>query len=286
MRRKGLKERLKGLLSEDELAEFKSSLEVIGDLAIIKLPSRLEPLGEEIAEAILQVHRNVKAVFSQASPVKGEFRLRRLRYLAGEKRTETLHKEHGCLFKTDIVQTYFSPRLQYERLRIARLVKTGETIINMFAGVGCFSIIIARHANPCRVYSIDLNPQAYHYMWENVLLNRLVGVVKPVLGDAKTVIEGRLRRVADRVLMPLPAKAREYLSYALQALKPEGGWIHYYDFVQATCSREALTKASKLIPGILEGFKLDTEFGRIVRSVGPRWYQAVLDVKAKPLKDL
>jgi tRNA (guanine37-N1)-methyltransferase len=123
-------------------------------------------------------------------------------------------------------------------------------------------------------------------MWENVLLNRLVGVVKPVLGDAKTVIEGRLRRVADRVLMPLPAKAREYLSYALQALKPEGGWIHYYDFVQATCSREALTKASKLIPGILEGFKLDTEFGRIVRSVGPRWYQAVLDVKAKPLKDL
>ncbi|MHC1589696.1 MAG: class I SAM-dependent methyltransferase [Candidatus Hecatellaceae archaeon] len=281
MRGKGLKGKLKSLLSEGEAAEFRSSLEIIGDLAVVRLPPRLEPLGGRLAEAIMQVHSNVKAVFSQASPVEGEFRLRRLRHLAGENRTETVHREHGYLFKTDIAQTYFSPRLQYERVRVARLVQPGETVVNMFAGVGCFSIVIARKAKPAKVYSVDLNPQAYRYMRENILLNRLVGVVKPILGDAKTVVE-KLKGQADRVLMPLPAKAREYLPYALQALKPRGGWIHYYDFVQADDRREALTEAFRLIPESLEGFRLKAAFGRIVRSVGPRWYQTVLDVEAKP----
>jgi len=281
LRGKGLKEKLKSLLSESEAAELKSSLEIIGDLAVIRLPPGLKPLGGRLAEAIMQVHGNVKAVFSQASPVEGEFRLRRLQHLAGESRTETVHREHGCLFKADIARTYFSPRLQYERIRVARLVQPGETVVNMFAGVGCFSIVIARKAKPAKVYSVDLNPQAYRYMLENILLNRLIGVVKPVLGDAKTVVE-KLKGQADRVLMPLPAKAREYLPYALQALKPQGGWIHYYDFVQAAGRGEALTEAFKLIPRSLEGFRLKAAFGRVVRSVGPRWYQIVLDVEARP----
>lgn len=279
-----LKEKLKAWLSEHELSEFKSSLEIVGDIAVIRLPEALEPLGVRVAEAILQIHRNVKAVYAQASPVGGDFRLRSLKHLAGERRTETVHREHGCLFKVDLAEAYFSSKLQYERARIASLVRPGETIVNMFAGVGCFSIIIAKKAKSCRVYSIDLNPQAYRYMRENVLLNRLVGVVEPILGDAKTVVWERLRGVADRVLMPLPAKALEYLPYALQALKPSGGWIHYYAFVRALKPGEAPGRALERIPETLEGFRLKPCFGRVVRSVGPGWFQVVLDLEARPLE--
>jgi len=282
LRRKGFKEKLKAFLPEAEVERFRSSLEIVGDLAIIKLPPELESWGSRIAEAILQTHRNVRAVYQQITPVQGDFRLRGFRLLAGEGGTETIHREHGCLFKTDIAETYFSPRLQYERLRVARLVQPGEVVVNMFAGVGCFSLVIARHARPSKVYSIDLNPKAYHYMRENILLNKLAGIVEPILGDAKSVILERLRGKADRVLMPLPEKAREYLPYALEALKPAGGWLHYYEFLHAGRAREALSQAFKLLPENLHGFRLKPEAGRIVRSVGPGWYQVVLDVEAKP----
>ena len=281
MRGRGIKAKLKEILSGEEISEFKSSLEIIGDLAIIKLPPRLESKASLIANLIMSVHRNVRAVYSQESPVLGEYRVRRLRLLAGKPGTETVHREHGCMFKVDVAEAYFSPRLQYERLRVAKLLVEGEVVVNMFAGVGCFSIIMAKHARPSRVYSIDLNPKAYQYMVENVLLNRVAGVVKPILGDSKLVVERELAGVADRVLMPLPLKAREYLPSALKALKPDGGWIHYYDFVHAVKGEDPVRKVAETIPGSLEGFKLEVSSGRVVRSVGPKWYQVVLDILAE-----
>ncbi len=258
-------------------------LDIIGDLAVVRLPPLSSEVERRIAEAIMEVHRNVKGVFAQASPVSGEFRLRKLRHLAGVNRLETVHREHGCLFKVNLAEAYFSPRLQHERLRVARLIRPGEVVVNFFAGVGCFSILAAKHARPAKVYSIDLNPKAYQFMVENILLNKVMGVVEPILGDAARVVEERLSGVADRVLLPLPALARQYLPSALKCLKASGGWIHYYDFVQAAKSFEALGKGGNLIPSSLEGFKLEIAYSRIVRSVGPRWWQIVLDVKAKPL---
>ena len=281
MRGRGLKNRLKAVLTEDEIAELKSSLEIIGDLAIIKLPPKLKPKASLIAKTIMEIHRNVKAVYGQVSPVLGEYRVRRLSFLAGTPKTETIHREHGCLFKVDVAEAYFSPRLQHERLRVAKLVRDGETVVNMFAGVGCFSIIIARHAKPNIVYSIDLNPKAYRYMVENILLNRVADKVKPILGDSKSIVEERLVGVADRVLMPLPLKAKEYLPSAVKALKPRGGWIHYYDSIHAVKGENPIWKAAWSIPEKIGSFRLKVSGGRIVRSIGPNWYQVCLDISAE-----
>jgi len=259
-------------------------LDLIGDIAILRLPQVSREEEAKIAEIVMRVHRNVKAVFKQVSPVSGEFRLRRLEHLAGEKRLETVHREYGCLFKVNVAEAYFSPRLHHERFRVARLVSQGEVVVNFFAGVGCFSIMAAKHGKPSKVYSIDLNPAAYRYMKENILLNRVVGIVEPMLGDAAKLAEEKLERVANRVLLPLPELAQHYLPYAAKCLKARGGWIHYYDFVEARKPREALKEALKLIPEQVEGFKLQTVYGRIVRSVGPGRWQIVLDVKAEPLK--
>ena len=75
------------------------------------------PKKNLIADAILAHVKSAKVVFAQVSPVKGDYRVRNLSF-AGENRTITEYKEHGCRFRVDVAKTYFSPRLSTERLRL------------------------------------------------------------------------------------------------------------------------------------------------------------------------
>jgi tRNA (guanine37-N1)-methyltransferase len=280
-----LKKRLAELLSRafspEELSHVYSSYDIVGDIAITKLTKTSKKNAKRIADAVMRVHGNVKTVLAQTSSVGGEFRLRRLTPISGENRTRTMHRESGCFFLVDLEECYFSPRLSHERSRIASLVQPGETVVNMFGGVGCFSIIIAKHVSIARVYSMDINPAAVQFMTENIRSNRVYAKVIPLQGDSKSIIENQLRCCADRVLMPLPEKAFECLPYAVSALKPSGGWIHYYDFEHAS-KNEVPTEKTKLRVGMRLaslGVAFELPFSRVVRAVGPNWYQVVLDIR-------
>jgi tRNA (guanine37-N1)-methyltransferase len=278
--RKRLRKKLSCVLSSDEIGKVYSSFDVVGDIAIIKLPHASKEIAENVAKAIMDVNKNVKTVLLQTSPIVGDFRLRRLTQVAGENKTSTVHKESGCLFSVDVAKCYFSPRLSYERSRIADLVKPEETVVNMFAGVGCFSIMIAKRSNASKVFSIDVNPAAVQFMQENIRLNRVYAKVIPLLGDSKEIINSRLQRVADRVLMPLPEKALKYLPCAVSALKPSGGWIHYYGFEHAAKTESPTQKVKLKVAKALDALGVDSEFPsvRIVRSTGPKWYQLAADI--------
>ena len=258
-----MKKRLKDTLSEalgrQSPVNVYNSYDIVGDIAIIRLTEASKGFCQEIAEAIMRVHRNVKTVLAQTSAVRGDFRLRELRFVAGENRTVTRYREWGCLFSVDVRECYFSPRLSFERMRIARQVGNGEVVLNMFAGVGCFSILIAKYSNAERVYSIDANPSAVRYMQENVRMNRVYGRVSCLLGDAKRIVERSLCHTADRVLMPLPEKAFEY------SRKRE-------DVVEKVSS-----KVAQRLHAL--GASFNIPLGRIVRSIGPNWYQVVLDIE-------
>jgi len=278
-----LKTVLADRLEPQQLKRIYKNYDIVGDIAIIRVPESQRHLSKLIAEAIMDTHREVKAVWRQSGSVSGGYRLRGLEFLLGEKTTETLYREHGCVYKTDLRKAYFSPRLSYERLRVAKLIQPEEVVLNMFAGVGCYSISIAKHSQPLKVYSVDINPVAVQYLRENIRLNRVADVVVPIQGDAKRVTEQELQNVADRVLMPLPERAYEYLDYAMLALKPAGGWIHYYGFEYANKNEDpvekAETKVSEKMRRLCKQFQV--EFGRTVRPIGPRWYQVVLDINAK-----
>ena len=279
-----LKNKLSDTLSSEELTKIYHSFDIIGDIAIFKVAND-DADARTAANQIMAVHRNVKTVFAQTGPVKGDHRVRQLKLLVGEGKTRTRYKESGCVFAVDVKKCYFSPRLSHERTRIARLVKSGETVVNMFAGVGCFSVIIAKSVPQTKVYSIDVNPVAFRYMEENVKINRDYGRVIPILGDSKDVINTQLRRKADRVLMPLPEKALEYLPHAILALKPTGGWIHLYDFQHATSNENPLDGTKQKVAQKLGSCALSYTFGfsRVVRSTGPNWYQTVLDIQVNQL---
>jgi len=220
---------LRNELSEGNLEFVRQSFDIIGDIAIIEVPEEISHLKCKIGEAILQVHKNIKAVLAKASKVDSEFRVRKLEYIAGEKKTETIHREYGCVFVLDVSKVYFSPRLATEHWRVASQVRDGETVVDMFTGIGPFAILIAKRVN-ATVYAIDKNPHAIKYLKENIQRNRLKGVVIPILGDAKQVVKERLSGKADRVIMNLPERAYNFVEDACLAVKPEGGIIHYYQF--------------------------------------------------------
>ena len=275
-----MRKNLSCTLSSGDVSKVYNSYDVIGDIAIIRMLCASVRIAQSVAEAIMGVNKNVKTVLAQESPVAGDFRLRRLTHVAGENKTSTIHKESSCVFSVDVAKCYFSPRLSNERMRIARMVKPSETVVNMFAGVGCFSIIIAKHANPAKVFSIDVTPAAIQFMQENIRLNRVYDKVTPLLGDSKELINSRLQHVADRVLLPLPEKALEYLPYAVSALKASEGWIHYYGFEHAAKTESPAEKAKLKVADTLDtlGVDFDVAFIRVVRSTGPNWFQLVADV--------
>lgn len=274
-------------LGEEKARLVWSRLDIIGDIAVVKMPLHGMVSVEELrrlAERIIAEVKHVRSVWLAEGPVEGGERVRsRLTHLAGERRTVTVYREHGCRFKVDIARVFITPRLNYEHLRVARLVKPGETVVNMFAGAGLFSIIIARHARPRRVYSIDINPYAYEFMVENVRLNRVEDVVEPILGDAARVVEERLRGVADRVLMPLPELALDYLPYALEALREGRGIVHVYLHVEAPRGVDPLARGLGMLEDRLRELGAGYSVGamRVVRTVGPRRYQVVYDVETR-----
>lgn len=218
---KGYKELV--LIPEDLKELLPTSFDMIGDICIIKLADELLPHSKKIGEAILGANTNIK-VAALDRGVKGEFRTRDLEIIAGEERTTTTHKEFGLRFEMDVAKVYFSPRLAGERKRIAELVEDHEDIIDMFAGVGPFSIMIAKHANPNIIQAIDINPEAFRYLEKNLSKNK-VETVYPSLGDARDVIKGLAN--ADRIIMNLPHSSLHFLDTGLEILQPRG-MIHLY----------------------------------------------------------
>ncbi len=276
MRRRAVLQALDGTFGSDELAKALSGIDIIGDIGIIKLPEAFVSRKNEVGARILERLPSLKAVFRQTAPVSVVERVRGIEWLAGEKRTVTRHAEHGCLFKVDLARVYFSPRLSFERLRVAKMAMPGETIINMFAGVGTFSIVMAKHIPIEKVYSIDNNPVAFSLMRENVEMNRLMGRVVPLMGDAKD-FTASLHGQADRVLMPLPEVAIDYFKFATEYLKRRG-WIHVYLHIEADTRGQAAAEGALQVRGAPgAAFNITEIRSRVVRSIGSRNFQVVVD---------
>ena len=271
-----LKKALENILSEKESMELFSSFDQVGEIIVLRIPDSLRTKKKIIGETLLEQVKTARSVFYQSSPVKGEFRTRSLEILAGIDNTQTEYKETGCKFIVDVEKAFFSPRLSTERERIAGLVKEEEVIINMFGGVGMFSILAAKNT-PCTVYNIDINPIAAQLCRENAQINKLKGEVISLNGDATQVINDQLIGKADRILMLLPERSDEFLDSALLGLKDKGT-IHYYSHMHADKKQDAAKLSEE---HFLSVNKINAEIitSRNVRPVGPRFYQTVVDVK-------
>jgi tRNA (guanine37-N1)-methyltransferase len=273
-----LKTILKDVLPPEDISKLYSAFDIVGSIIILKIPDSLNSKKQIIAETILMKIKSAKSIFAQTSAVQGDYRLRTLEYLAGVNCPTTEYKEHGCRFKVDVSKTYFSPRLSTERIRISKMIADNEIITNMFAGVGTYSILIAKNNKTCKVYSIDSNPIANELALVNAELNKVQERVIPICGDAREVIVKQLRGTSTRVLMPLPEKAKEFVDSAVMALREKKGMIHYFAHIKATSKKLVLDNAALDVKYAFTNHDYRIVSTRVVREVGPRMYQTVSDI--------
>jgi tRNA (guanine37-N1)-methyltransferase len=263
------------------VATIPQAFDIVGDIVIIDIPPQLKPYQNLIGEAILQTHRNIKTILAKAGNISGTYRIRDYTFIAGDHKTQTVHREFGCSYHVDVAKAYFSPRLSHEHERVASLVQAGEVVADLFAGVGPFSVLIGKRCSEAKVYAVDLNPDAVDLLKINVRVNRVDNRVFPFLADAREIAKGKLKGAADRVIMNLPETSIEFVDAACNAIKPTGGVVHFYGFVRQPDTAENLKQRfSKAVEE--NGRSVETFlYSRAVRETAPFESQIVLDAKVQ-----
>jgi tRNA (guanine37-N1)-methyltransferase len=258
-----------------DLLGFSPAYEIIGDIALLEDSDLNTEKASKIADALLITQPNIKTVLRPLTPVIGEFRVREFEVVAGESRTETIHREYGCRYKVDLARAYFTPRLSTERSRILSWVREGDTVVDMFAGVGPYSILLAKNKKPSKVIAIDKNPDAVSYLKENIILNSVKNV-EAIEGNAREEVK-RFAGTADHVIMNLPHNAHEFLDSAFLLTKP-GGIIHYYGM---TLEDDLFESSIKLILKAAEraGRQVEVLDKRVVRSYAPHQYNICIEAR-------
>ncbi len=224
----GLREQLREHLSEGELDDLITAFDIVGSIAIIEIPDSLSPKELMIAERLMAVNTSVKTVLKKIGGHQGRYRIQELALVAGEDTRETEVQENGVKLKVNVAEAYYSIRMATERKRILSLIAPGEQILCLFSGVGPYPIIFSKHSGAREIVGVELNPVAHALAVENVAMNRCTNV-HLIEGDAHAVLKKLSGRTFDRVTMPLPHSADEFLDDVIPVLK-SGGVLHFYSF--------------------------------------------------------
>lgn len=249
------------------------SYQIIGNVLLLKL-MKIKSLKEKkkVASAIMGMMPYIRTV-CEISGVEKELRLPEIKKLAGSE-TITVHKEHGILYKLDVAKIMFSKGNLNERQRLIKLVNKNETITDMFAGIGYFSLGLAKFSGARKIIAIEKNPVAFDYLKENIGLNKIKNI-SPVLGDNRKI--SGMERKADRVIMGYFPKTDEFLPYALAMLKDKGV-IHFHN---AYKEDDLWKKPLKEIEKACAGFSYKILMKKKVKSIAPRTWHVVMDVEVR-----
>ena len=220
-----IKKLLANQISPDLINKIPSKWEQVGDIVTIVILPELEEYKEKIGEVFTKV-LNCKTVLRYIGGIKGELRKPDVEIIFGSKNTETIHKENGIKYKLDPAKIMFSSGNIDERIRMANISVKDEVVVDLFAGIGYFSLPLAVHGKPKIIYSCEKNPVPYNYLCENIVLNNVTDIVEPLLGDNRIVAP---KDVADRVIMGYIGGTSSFLSTAFICLKNSRGVIHFHD---------------------------------------------------------
>ncbi|MBR9683829.1 class I SAM-dependent methyltransferase family protein [Candidatus Woesearchaeota archaeon] len=253
-----LQKLLKNKLTKKQLDLVPSAQEQIGSIMILEMPKELIKKEKLIAQALLQVNRNITTVVKKSHPHKNVFRLRKVKIIAGKRTKETIHKENNIRLKINLEKTYFSARLANERLRIKKQIKKPEEILVMFSGAGPYSMVLAKNPFVKSIHGVEINPLAHRLALENIKLNKLEHKVFVFQGDVRTVLP-KIKKKFDRILMPLPKTGEQFLGVALIKAKP-GAIVHLYAFLD----EDKIAQETKKIKDICKQYKRQI---RILRKV-------------------
>lgn len=217
---------------------------------------------QAIGEALLDLHGNADTVLATTG-VTGAHRKPSVRVVAGAGDTETIHSEHGTVYAMDLATVMFSPGNVAERRHMGDVVTTGERIYDMFAGIGYFTLPMARAG--AMVTAAERHPPAFRQLLENVMLNDVADRVDAYLTDCR-----ELTPSVDRIVMG-HFDARTYLDTAVAAISP-GGMIHCHGVAPTD---EPWSELEGAIAGAAA--RMTVTGRRIVKSHSPGLEHVVVD---------
>ena len=279
----GFKEKLKaelgGILSPQELELLPRGFQTLGKVIILKLHPDLIKHKEIIAQKSMNLLPSMESVYLNRGIIKGNFRTpENIEHVIGKEDSIVIHKEHGVSYKFDFTKIMFSQGNLAERKHLATLVKDGEVIVDMFAGIGYFSLPIAQISNPSKIYSIEINPLSFKFLSENIKLNHLEDKITPINGDCKEEVLKLSKSgvKADRVIMGVFPAPREYIREALTLVKEDGTFYHY----EGVSDKENYLSLYEEFEETVKKNQLGSELvdKRFVKSYGPNLYHVVLDI--------
>jgi tRNA wybutosine-synthesizing protein 2 len=286
--RESLIQRVQGKLTPEEVNALPRGFQTLEDVAILNLKPEVWPKRAIVAAALLDILPYIKSVWGKEfgeAKVTGQFRTPTgLEHLAGVKKSEVIAKENGVIFKHDFTQVIFSKGNITERSYLPKLVKPGEHVLDMFAGIGYFSLMIAKHASPAHVDACEINPDSYKYLTENIRLNKLGHLITPHFGDCAKIVPELVKEglKADRIVMGVFPPPKEYLPAAFLAVNHNTGTIIHYegkvsDGDTSTLLADVQDEAKRT--GLINEVMLLES--RLVKSLGIRKQHGVIDVLVK-----
>lgn len=246
--------------------------QILGDIIIVTLDEKLMHRKSEVGKSLLSYYPGCKTILLDRG-ISGQMRQPDREIIAGEDTTETVHKENGCLFKLDTMQVMFSQGNLAEKKRMSKLGKD-ETVVDMFAGIGYFSIPMAVHAKPKKIISIEINPVSFGYLKENVALNRVGDIIESIAGDCAKVTP---RRIANRVIMGY-LDGQDYLETGINALLP-GGILHYHEAVPEAIESRPVDRIIEVCRKI--GRNVEITGRRRIKKYAPGVWHVVVDANVE-----
>jgi tRNA (guanine37-N1)-methyltransferase len=267
-----LKNMLEEKLSKKEMENAPSSFDIVGNIAILEIKPEVIKKSKIIGECILKMHKNIKTVCMRAGEHSGKYRTQKLKIIAGKRTKETEHKESGCIIKLNVEKCYFSARSGTERLRLVNMIKPNEDILVMFSGVAPFICVIGKNTKYKSITGIELNPIAHKYAIENIEKNKIKNT-NVIEGDVRNIIP-KLEKKYDRIIMPLPKTAEEFLDSALIVAKKKS-IIHLYGFL----AEEEFDEYKKKIKDICKKNNFKIKIINLVKcgQFSPRTFRICVD---------
>lgn len=256
------------------ISKIPDKWEKIGDVLTIVLATELTPYKEFISKKYAEV-LNCKTVLNDIGGISGDSREPKVELIYGSKNTETIHKENGIRYKLDPQKVMFSSGNMDERIRMATISNKSETVVDLFAGIGYFTLPIAVYSKPKKIFACEKNSVAYNYLRQNIVLNNVTNIVEPLKGDNRNIAP---KDVADRVVMGYLDNTHKFLPTAFDCLKDCKGIIHYHEKIpEDKFPYEPLKKIQNVADKY--GRKVKLLKHEHVKSYAPGISHYVLDIK-------
>ncbi|MBU3957750.1 MAG: class I SAM-dependent methyltransferase family protein [Nanoarchaeota archaeon] len=271
-----LREKLERELPENELNLLPRRYQIVGKILLLKLKPGLLKRRKIIGAAILELLPYLQTVCLQKRISFAE-RKPEIEAIAGKKSFLALHRENGCLFEMDVSKSMFSKGNKAEKARLASLIKPGETVIDMFAGIGYWTIPVAKFTGAKKVFAIDINAEAADFLERNAFLNNVSMKVEILKGDCADFAD-KLENIADSIIMGCLFETEKFLPAALKMAK-DGCIIHFH----RNADMENIGRIKEKLAGIAEKSGCEIAFidTARVKSYAPKIWHIVMDLKVR-----